>query len=227
MKEIRFEPLPDILISMIKMKGGENFAKLYLFSDEFKRIAPDRFVFMDLDVAIFGDLSHLFESTSDLLILEGTRNNKISKFPHRRHDKKSLVGLWENLNDGGLRSALYYIVYGGKGWCRFNRSIMSIGERRKDFWSDFDVTSAREIIKNMRLVGSDQAWLHIKCDEGFELLSEQVGYWRHKKFKEYFSRHRHFPENLKFVAFPGDRNEKPWFVRKKRGYSWVSKAYPK
>lgn len=224
--EIEFVEIPPSVRKEIKDHGG-HFAKLYLFSEEFREYFPGRFIFLDLDVVILDDLADVFYQNEVLTILEGSHYAKIKLFsdPRKHQPGRSISGFTKAFLKSGFMASLYYLKYGDRRWCMFNSSFMVVPETRFDVWSGFDTLSAKQEIKAMGLIGTDQAWLQIRYPAPVNLLTNKDGFWRHKYLKEFLRKNKRLPEGAKFVAFPG-RHGNPWTLREDRVLRPVVEQYP-
>ena len=224
--DVDFIEIPKAVRGMIRKHGG-NFAKLYLFSKEFREKINCGFIYLDLDVIIVDDLSYLFDLDQGMLILEGSRYEKVIKFadPDRYTVGRSLKGLADAVRFRGILSSLPYLKYSGLKWCKFNSSIVLVSREDFDIWDGFDPVRAKKEIAAAKLIGTDQAWLHLKYPGKYKVLTRSDGFWRHKALKSFISREQRLPECIKFVAFPG-ADEKPWMLRGDEKLKSIMAKYP-
>ena len=223
---VEYIPLPDSVKQMIRGAQG-NFAKLYLFSQEFRKRMAQNFVFLDIDVVLCGDVSDVFARDDGLVILEGPYCRRVSVFtdPKKHVVGRSVTGFVKTLMTRGPRAASVYLKYAGSRWCMVNSSFVRISPHDPDLWAGFDPVRARAEISAAHLIGTDQAWVQLAYPGQFDILGHDDGFWRHPSLRSHIRRNKALPDGLKFVAFPGD-GQKPWLLRDDPYLAPVLAQYP-
>jgi hypothetical protein len=210
---IRTYPIAKAGLDFIDYHGGR-FFKLFMFSEEFQQFIGQRFIYLDLDVAICSDVSDLIQEGVDLVIMRGVGSQ-------RRVGIRTFAANF--VRTGSFQAALRPKV----PWCKFNSSFMAIAPGvGHQLWSQFDSKQARKLIEKANLIGTDQAWLHLQFPGTVKTVGQAEGVWRFPQVDEVFQRDDHLPKNLKLIAFAGKPEKKPWVTKMREVYPWICKVYP-
>ncbi|MGZ8933173.1 MAG: hypothetical protein ACXW06_07855 [Halobacteriota archaeon] len=222
-------PIPPSGRTLIDGHGAQ-FVKLFMFSANFRNVVGQRFIYLDLDVAVVGDLTQLcsrYES-SDLVILEGkyrTIFDKVRQLGGGRVPKRRNVPfLARALVQLPPQDFLIYLRHGNSRRCTFNSSFMIIArDQPDDLWEDFDAAKARHIIMEEKVLGSDQAWLQLRKSGDITIVSTEQGIWSKSQIDRFYSKHGVLPKDLRLVIFAGEKNN-PWSEAMQKK-SWVQQIY--
>ncbi|BBE10961.1 hypothetical protein HH1059_03430 [Halorhodospira halochloris] len=183
-----------------KTKG--NYAKLWIFSSEHEKlINEDKFMYLDLDVVVTGDLSNLFELNQPLAIGDGMKVRRgFSAIKHRLRR-----GYWPYR-------------------CPVNSSILVVQcGYANDLWYDFDPTKSPNETVDAKIRGTDQAWIYIRARDRLSILTRNEGIYR----AAWLPKHQgNLPNNCRLVAFPGENDKKPWSMSMLKRHPWISRYYP-
>ncbi len=216
---------PDIVILPIPEKGrkiidelGGRYVKLYMFSEEFSAYVKDKFMFIDLDTAICGDLTNLFSLSDKLVVLKGTKKNIYNtnlKFAIKALIKTKSLPLFFNK-----------ILNPLDRWRPFGSGLMVVTPNIKnEIWSGFEPVEALNCIKAERLVGTDQAYLYLKFRNMVYQVAESHGIWRFDDLKNFFASNHSFPNGIKAIIFAGAPENKPWSEKFILNYPWIEQFY--
>lgn len=158
---------------------GGCYRRLWMFSEE-ARIFGDRFIMMDIDCVIAGDLTPLFEMKEDFVINEYL----IERYRYASHQ-------WYNggliMMNRGCRKVV---------WDEFNNNtdkiLSEIEKRKKQALSPY----------KCELVGSDQAVISHILGKGEKVFNEACGVYDYMLLSD----RNKLPDNAKIVLFPGNRD---------------------
>jgi hypothetical protein len=157
---------------------GYNYAKLFAFSEDMEEIAGPRALFLDLDIAIVGDIAPLVAG----------------------HEKFRILGLF--------RSPLEQMIYDGfrLSWRRrniYNSSVIYMRTGALSFvWREFDLETARVIKRRSGLVGTDQAWIEYRLGRGMPVFGPRQGVF---KLQRLTKAGQDLPPNARILFYPGDK----------------------
>jgi len=130
---------------------GGCYNRLYIFSPDIEDLFGPRFITIDIDCVIVGNIDHILNRTEDFIINE----YNIEKNNHATHQyyNGSII-----MMDAGARDEI---------WNDFNhRTTPQLIQSRKD---------------NIELVGSDQAWISHRLGPGEKTFTNEDGVYDYRK----------------------------------------------
>lgn len=183
----------------------EEFPKIMLFSDEMREAIGERFLYMDLDVVVTGNIDYIVPSpVIDFKVLA-------------KRFKPSVLQCLKSKKH--RRQRAFY----NKG-VKFNTSMMfSKAGARSNVYDHFDKKRAKEIQRYYMVPGSDQTWVYycLGADEPTWTKEDGIfSYGSELKGKE----KREVSSRAKLVFFGGDK--KPWDKRVLEMSPWIRDHYP-
>lgn len=195
--------MPESLKQVIATHGGR-YAKLWLYSPEFLGMARERFVYLDLDIAVCGRMDAFFEAPTSLAIMRGTSPEK-PRLTARRIAKV----IRDSLRNPG--KARLYLRHPAGLWCKYNSSIVGIDPDMVDpaFWRDLDIDHMKEWIAQEGIIGTDQATLHLAYEGSVTVLGREDGYWAFSQLSRFYQAEQVLPD-CRAIIFPGHPDKKPW-----------------
>lgn len=173
------------------------YARLVAFHPDFARIVGERFVSIDLDTVIVGDVTELWDREEDFVIWENNTFKNWLPGQTLAPDAETVV-----------------TPYNGSMW------MMTPGARR-EVYDDFDPVHSPIKTHNAQLVGSDQAWIFYRLGpkEATWTKDDGVYAWRsHLRNRNY-----RLPTECRIVFFQG--NEDPWTASAKKKAPWIVEHY--
>lgn len=193
--------MPEVCRQLIRETSG-NYAKLWLFSRDFADLVNgQRFIYLDLDVVVTGDLSTLYHRDLPLAIGDGMRVRR--GFAALKHRIRR--GYWPRR-------------------CPVNSTIlMAQPGFANDLWDDFDPSTSPHEPARAEIRGTDQAWIYLRARDRLTRLTRDDGIYR----AAWLPKHQPtLPENCRLVAFPGGDQKKPWSQPMRQRYPWIADYYP-
>lgn len=217
---------PDIEIFPISEKGkqfiqnnGGRYFKLFLFSREFQEAVAERFIYMDLDASICGPIDTLVDDTTDMVIMRGLYPEypqlNFRAFARQIKRARSLMDVQIAFRHPHIR------------WCRYNSSFHSVRPFAANYiWEELDATQAKIDIRKQNLMGTDQAYLHLKLGGNIRVVGPEDGIWHFSHLSRFMQQSSTLPKDIKLVVFPGPPHLKPWHPAFREQHPWVCELYP-
>lgn len=212
-------PIPSSGIEMINHHGGR-FFKLFLFSKEFGDFIQQKFIYMDLDAAICGNVDALFENSAPVVILQGSMPTptplSLRAFISRIRRVNSFSGFFRLARNPAIP------------WCKYNSSVIRIDPLQidHDIWDNLDIVAAKAEIQKNNIIGTDQACLHVYYTGEVSIVNENDGIWHFQRLNQFRAVNGKLPDLVNLVVFPGKPSSKPWIPEFRKQFPWVENLYP-
>lgn len=174
---------------------GGCYRRLFLFSDNIRKYLGDRFVSIDLDCVITGNLDTIFSRKEDFIINE---------YPIEENNNAT-----HQYYNGGL-----FMMTAGcrkQVWDIFSKKPLKIIEEIKERNKD----KAR-----LELIGSDQAVLAHLLGPGEALFNKKDGVYDYRKLSRQGGG-KELPDDAKIVLFPGKRDPSTQYYNNK----WIQEKW--
>jgi len=154
---------------------GGCYNRLYVFSEEMKEIIGNRFVCIDLDCVVLGNLDSIFSRQDDFVMMEYYKEGRVSKQKYN--------------------GSLFMMTAGSRDqvWSkfRFEKSIQEVTEFNK-----LKINNRRK--KSIqRYRGTDQAWINYILGDKEKVFTRDDGVYQYKRLKNKSKP----PKNAKLVFF--------------------------
>ena len=178
--EINYVPIWNKCIHM-----GGCYNRLYTFSKDMKNILGDRFLCIDIDTVITGNIDHILTIKDEFAILE--------------YGDPSLGKRGKPCPDQHYNGGLF---------------MMNAGARSQ-VWDDFDFERTHQSLeplrKQKRIVGSDQAWISHKLGPNETKINKNNGCYYYLWLKD----KNNLPSNCAMVSFAGNRDPSTFYKKHK------------
>lgn len=178
-------------------KGPSCYRRLKAFSEEAKDLIGDRFVSIDLDTVITGDVTPLWDRPDDFIIWGDTE---------RDYHKRFIARIPRHMH-------VFQRLYNGSMW-------MLRAGTRQIVWQRFDpAVSPGEAIRHGRH-GSDQGWISHVLGPGEKVWTTHDGVYSYRNHLK--QKNGVLPEDARMVCFHGHVD--PW-SSEVSSLDWIRKHY--